>query len=380
MTASSSFSPLTTPSFILLGERDEAADWWARLEGWHEEGLVPPVLFPDPGEGKGFVPGDHDDGLLLCVFRDTGPGQPMSIELADEADLPVLLLGRRAQENDMAALVGGSVLDYLVMDDLSPTRFRTTLELAWQRRQTKQRGLHWRKRLKHYWETFARITAHDLREPLRALHNYTTFLEEDLGSWISKENRDYLSSIRRLSSRMDRMLADLHRLTRLASAPLACRELDLMPLVIGVMQELAPQIKSSGTEIRVVMPLPQVCADEEKLAEVIHRLVSNAIDHNPNPDPYVEVGARQEGAHCVIFVRDNGDGVADEISDQIFELFRGYKKKSRVADGSGAGLTIADQLVRLHRGRIWFESNPGEGTTFYVALPLQQASDGTPWK
>lgn len=359
------------PNLYLTGSADQTAEWWALLEAWRDEGAMPPVHLrddDDTDEGETLEQRlARCDGLMLWVYA--GKTARAWFAAAPAQPYPLVLLGSRADEAEMARWVGGPALDYLVLDRVSALRFRTSLRLAWRRYQTQLQRDHWQHELRHYWETFARITAHDLREPLRALHNYSSFLEEDIAEWVTPENRDYLKAIRRLSRRMDRMLADLHRLTRLASGPLVCREFDAMPLIIGVMQRLAPQIKAGGTEIRVVMPLPQIFGDEHKLTEVFHRLVTNAIEHNPNPHPYIEVGSVEDPAGIVLYVRDNGEGISADISDQVFDLFRGRSKHRRDEDGSGAGLTIADQLVRQHGGTIWFESEVGGGTTFYVRLP-----------
>ncbi|HEU4454810.1 MAG TPA: ATP-binding protein [Longimicrobium sp.] len=220
-------------------------------------------------------------------------------------------------------------------------------------------------------DAFAYIVSHDLKEPLRGIHNFSRMLREDHGPALGDEGREEVETLLRLSARMDGMLDSLLFYSRAGKLELRLVETDLQALLDEVLDTLRTRLKESGTEIRVPRPLPTVRCDPVRAGSVLQNLISNAVKYNDKPEKWIEIGWREpevEGGPAVLYVRDNGIGIPERHWDSIFRIFKRLHGRDRFGGGSGAGLTIARKLVERHGGRIWLESAPGEGSTFFFTL------------
>jgi PAS domain S-box-containing protein len=226
-------------------------------------------------------------------------------------------------------------------------------------------------------DDFAYITSHDLKEPLRGIHNYSTFLIEDFGEQLGEEGRAKLETLKRLTQRMQALLESLLELSRVGRMELALEPTDLNELLADVIDSLQISLEERGVEVRIPRPLPRVRCDRVRTAEVFTNLLTNAMKYNDKPEKWIEVGyvaGRDQpgGADApdttVIFVRDNGIGIEERYASAVFRIFRRLHARDQFGGGTGAGLTIAKKIVERHGGRIWLESEPGKGTTFYFTL------------
>ena len=230
-------------------------------------------------------------------------------------------------------------------------------------------------------DAFAYIVSHDLKEPLRGIHNFSRMLREDHGEALRPDGQEEVETLIRLSRRMDGMLDSLLQYSRAGQLDLRLVDTDLQALVAEVLDTLRTRLEESGTEIRIPRPLPSVRCDPVRAGSVFQNLVSNAIKYNENERRWIEIGWREpegEGRPVTLYVRDNGIGIDPKHWDAIFRLFRRLHGRDRYGGGSGAGLTIARKLVERHGGRIWLESEPGEGTTFFFTLEPDAESGFSP--
>ena len=126
--------------------------------------------------------------------------------------------------------------------------------------------------------------------------------------------------------------------------------------------------------VRIPRPLPKVRCARVQIGEVFHNLINNALKYNDKAEKWVEIGweQRADGAMTTFFVRDNGIGINSDQIEDIFRIFKRLHGRTEFGGGTGAGLTIARKIVERHRGSLWAESTPGEGTTFYFTLPEGQ--------
>ncbi len=234
-------------------------------------------------------------------------------------------------------------------------------------------------------DAFAYVAGHDLKEPLRGINKYAHRLLEDTkaGRIQDPERVEWLL---RMTVRMDTLLNALLHFSRVGRLSLDCADIELGPVLVEAMDMLGARLAESRVEVRVPRPLPMAHCDRIRVREIFANLVSNATKYNDKPHPWVEIGcigAQDEaltmkrpastpaGARgdTLFYVRDNGIGIETRHKDRIFAIFKRLHSADAFGGGSGAGLTIARKMVQQHGGLIWFDSQVGEGTTFYFTQP-----------
>lgn len=218
-------------------------------------------------------------------------------------------------------------------------------------------------------DDFAYIASHDLKEPLRGIHNFSSFLLEDYGGKLDGEGRSKLETLMRLTRRMETLIDSLLQYSRLGRVDLAIDRVDLNEIVAEILDSLAISLREEKVEARVPRPLPPVRADRARVGEIFYNLIVNAMKYNDKAEKHIEIGWREnpEGPP-VFYVRDNGIGIPEKHHDAVFRIFKRLHGRDKYGGGTGAGLTIVKKIVERHHGRIWVESSAGEGTTFYFTL------------
>lgn len=212
-------------------------------------------------------------------------------------------------------------------------------------------------------DEFAYIASHDLKEPLRGIHNYTSFLQEDYADRLDDQGRYYLERMHRLAERLTTLIDRLLRYSRLGSTALTITPVKMDRLVDDVVEDLLPSLREREVEVRRPGPLPTVACDEIWIGELIQNLITNAAKYNDKPEKWVEIGVEDRAGRQVFYVRDNGIGIPAQHQDTVFRIFKRLHEQEKFGGGSGAGLTIARKIVHRHGGNIWVESTEGEGCT-----------------
>jgi signal transduction histidine kinase len=226
-------------------------------------------------------------------------------------------------------------------------------------------------------DEYTYVISHDLKEPLRGIEAFSKFLVDDYRDKLDEEGRHRIDVIRNSALRMQRLINDLLRFSRLGQQKNPFAPVGLNAMLMHVRLNLQYALDAKKVEL-LVDKLPTVMCDATAMTEVFHNLISNAIKYNDKPHPVVEVGCeektdRQTGqAEYVIHVRDNGLGIKQEYFEKIFQIFQ---RLQRDEEGTGIGLTIVKRVVEWHGGRIWVESEFGSGTTFYFTLPKRELKE-----
>ena len=226
-------------------------------------------------------------------------------------------------------------------------------------------------------DSFAYVASHDLKEPLRGIHNYSLFLLEDYADQLDAEGVHKLQTLLRLSQRMEGLIESLFQLSRVGRTELEMNDIDLNGLVSEVIDQLQPRLAESPATITVVGPLPTVRGNAVRLEEVFSNLLINALKYNDQPTKTVLVGLAPAGPEPLpepdrfhlFYVQDNGIGIDARHHGSVFKLFKRLHVQEKYGGGTGAGLTIAKKMVEKHGGTLWVESSPGRGATFYFTLP-----------
>ncbi len=220
-------------------------------------------------------------------------------------------------------------------------------------------------------DSFAYVASHDLKEPLRGIHNYASLLLEDYGDRLDEEGRRRLAALLRLTRRMEDLLDSLLHYSRLGRRDLHRDEADLHSVLNDALDTLRGRLEESGTEVRVLLDGVRLPCDRVLVSELFVNVIANAIKYNDSGEPRVEIGlgAKPDDSGArIIYVRDNGIGIPPRHHEAIFSIFRRLHPRESYGGGAGAGLTIAHKIVERHGGRIWVESAPGEGSTFFFTL------------
>jgi len=219
-------------------------------------------------------------------------------------------------------------------------------------------------------EQFAYSASHDLKEPLRNISIYSELLELRYGKLLNGEGHDHLEIIRSGAKRMELLLQDLLSYIQVAgAADNGQLELTNANIVLGkVLSNLEMAIRESDAVV-TSDSLPSVRISDVHLQQLLQNLISNALKYRSERRPRVHLSAERTDTHWVIAVKDNGIGIAKQYSERIFGIFKRLHGTERYA-GNGIGLAICQRIVERYGGRIWVESEPGEGSTFYFTLKI----------
>ena len=217
-------------------------------------------------------------------------------------------------------------------------------------------------------DTFAYAASHDLKEPLRGIHNFVQFLQDEEGERLSDQGHRRLATILRLTRRMDDLVESLLQYSRVGRIDLDLQAVDLDEVIAQMLVSLQSTVQASRAQVRVLGPLPVTRCDRVRVAEIFSNLISNAIKYNDSVEKRVDIGCDTTLDPPVFFVRDNGIGIAPRNIARIFQIFRRLHGRDEYGGGTGAGLTITKKAIERHGGDISVESVPGEGTTFRFSL------------
>ncbi len=235
---------------------------------------------------------------------------------------------------------------------------------------------------------FAYVASHDLKEPLRGIFNYSTFLIEDYSDTLDEDGRSKLQTLQQLSRRLDALIDALLEFSRVGRLEFAIRPTDLNEVLAGILDSLRIPLEERRIEVNIPRPLPTVQCDHVRVGEVFRNLITNAMKYNDKPEKWIEIGycelpsaanfqppsGGEKNRPLAYYVRDNGIGIPQKHFESVFRIFKRLHGRDRYGGGTGAGLTIVKRIVNRHDGAIWVDSTPGEGSTFYFTLTSSKES------
>lgn len=218
-------------------------------------------------------------------------------------------------------------------------------------------------------EQFAYIASHDLKSPLQAMLGYAHALNWKYEKNLDANGKRYIDLIVGAAWRMKDLIDDLLSYSRVRTDNHEFEPIECQIILSDVLNNLQAEISASSAKI-IYSELPKLVGDRTQIMQLFQNLISNAIKfHRPNEPPIVKISAELKNEReWVVGIHDNGIGIAPENFDRIFEIFQrlhSYKEYP----GNGIGMTICKKIVERHGGRIWLESQLGEGTSFYFTFP-----------
>ncbi len=218
-------------------------------------------------------------------------------------------------------------------------------------------------------EQFAYSASHDLQEPLRSVKIYSELLVQRYRDRLEGDALDFLGFVMSGASRMEMLVRDLLAYTQTAQLDPPAEAVDTNAALSSALANLAGAMNESGAQV-TTDPLPPVQVHATQLQQLFQNLIGNAIKYRrAEAAPVVRVAVRRDGATWLFSVSDNGLGIEAEYKERIFGLFKRLHTGDEYS-GTGIGLAICQRIVERYQGRIWVESEPGEGSTFFFTLPV----------
>ena len=222
-------------------------------------------------------------------------------------------------------------------------------------------------------EQFAYVASHDLQEPLRAIVGFTSLLTRRYQAQLGGDAERYMEHIVNAASRMQQLIQDLLQYSRVGRDVQDFKPTECECIVTEEISNLQAAIEESSAVV-THDPLPTLGADTSLLSQLFRNLIGNAIKFHGEEPPRVHISGDQREAELVLSVRDNGIGIEPEYAQRIFNIFQRLHTREEYP-GSGIGLSVCKKAVERMGGRIWVESQPGEGSTFYFTVPIAREDE-----
>lgn len=215
-------------------------------------------------------------------------------------------------------------------------------------------------------EQFAYVASHDLREPLRTVNSYIQLLQSRYTDKLDKEANDFIDFAVSGVNRMDRLIKDLLAYSRVSASNLVREEIDCNTIVAIVIDHLKETIQKNNAKI-IYEPLPKIKANKLNMIQLFQNLISNAIKFKGEHPIKIKIAAKKKSTEWLFSVTDNGIGIDKKYIDKIFVIFQRLHPIGKY-EGTGIGLAICKRIVEYHGGKIWAESEPNKGSTFYFTI------------
>jgi PAS domain S-box-containing protein len=220
-------------------------------------------------------------------------------------------------------------------------------------------------------EAFSYSVSHDLRAPMRAIHSFTSILREDYGKVLDDEGNRICSIIEKSSVHMGQLIDDLLAFSRIGRTGLDHVAIDMESLAKSIYSELTTPEEQKRI-IFTIEKLQAASGDAVLMRQVITNLLSNALKYSSkNENAKIVFGSEKKDGEVVYFIKDNGVGFDMQYSNKLFGVFQRLHS-AKEFEGNGVGLAIVQRIILRHDGRVWAESEKGNGATFYFSLPVNK--------
>jgi light-regulated signal transduction histidine kinase (bacteriophytochrome) len=313
----------------------------------------------------------HCDVILTDLNLPDSTGLETFLRIQEKAQhVPIVILTGTFEEESMGIeAVRHGAQDYLHKEPFDAHLLTRVLKHAIERKRLQEKlskTIEELVRSNRELEHFAYIASHDLREPLRMVGGFTQLLAKKFHGQ-DPQTDEHLRFILDGVSRMQTLIEDVLAYSQVSSRTRTMEIADLNEIVAQALKNLTSSIAETGTSIKQT-PLPKLKINQTEILQLFQNLIANAIKFRGKESPQIQISAKKEHTEWIFSVRDNGIGIDSQYSRRIFEIFQRLHSPGEYS-GSGIGLAICKKVVENHDGRIWVESQPGVGSTFYFTLP-----------
>jgi signal transduction histidine kinase len=288
-------------------------------------------------------------------------------------DVPVIVVSGSLGELTAVECIKQGAADYVLKDNLArlPEAVRRAIREK-QLREEHQQAQEELARSNQDLEQFAYVASHDLQEPLRMVATYTQLLAERYRGQLDGDADKYIHYAVDGALRMQALVQDLLTFSRIGRLGTDLQSTDCNAVVETAVKNLRAAVDESGARVTHDL-LPTVMADGSQLLQVFQNLIGNALKFRGPEPPAIHVSASKRGREWVFAVVDNGIGLAPEYAELVFVIFKRLHTRAEYP-GSGIGLAICKKIIERQGGRIWVESQPGQGATFRFTLPTTRGT------
>ncbi len=315
--------------------------------------------------------------LLDLNLPDSHGADTFRTVLKKAPTVPIVVLSGLEDETLATKAVHQGVQDYLVKGNFDSKQLTRAIRYAIERQALLMSLDMSRKQQLQFKDEFLSHVSHELRTPLSSIHQFVTILLDGLAGEMPAEHREHLGTVLGSANQLLTMIDDLLEATRAESGKLRvevrCIAIsDVLQQAVNMLQATAGERRIS-LELKVEAGIPLVSADPERVIQILINLIDNALKFTPAGGSVVVKACltTKDSDHVCISVTDTGRGVSPESKHLIFErLYQDPKSSDSSRRGLGLGLYIVQELVKLHGGRIWVESQVGRGSSFSFTLPL----------
>lgn len=224
------------------------------------------------------------------------------------------------------------------------------------------------------WFQFIDTLSHELKTPLTSIIAAAGLLEEEMQTTADESHLKLIQTIIRNSNSLEARLAELLEIVKTGTGKLQLNfePVDMKSLILGTCLQISPLIRNKEQQLKTELPdsLPILQGDGPRLEQVLLNLMNNATKFTPDGGKIV-VRARRQDTNIVVEVQDDGIGIAKEKQGMLFKPYSRLNADRQRHPGLGLGLALSKQVIELHSGKIWVESEAGEGSTFFFMLPLR---------
>lgn len=214
-------------------------------------------------------------------------------------------------------------------------------------------------------KNFAYVVSHDLKAPLRAINQLSSWIAEDYADKFDEEGREQMALLRGRAQRMHEMIDGILQYSRVGRVREMIEQVDIGRLVEEVIQLISPP---DSIKIRVHSPLPVIKGEKLRLYQVFQNLLDNAVKYNDKEDGLVDVSCREEDDFWCFCIADNGPGIDKKYQERVFQLFQTLQPKDQ-SQSTGIGLSLIEKIVDSWGGKIWIESETGQGCSVLFTIP-----------
>jgi signal transduction histidine kinase len=227
------------------------------------------------------------------------------------------------------------------------------------------------------WLRFIDTLSHELKTPLTSIIAAAGLLAEELQSTANESQKKLIQTLIHNSNTLENRLAELLDIVKTGSGKLQLHfePVDMKSLVLGTCMQISPLLHNKKQKINTEIPdsLPIIQGDGPRLEQVLLNLMNNATKFTPEGG-CITVRVRKDDSGLVIEIRDTGIGIAKDQQDKLFKPYSRLHSDRQSHPGLGLGLALAKQVVELHGGKIWVDSDAGKGSTFAFSLPRRQTA------